>query len=77
MSTQAERILQSARRLSPDNRLEIAEVLLISVDEVRGPEIVEAWAEEIRRRIDSIDNGEVELIPWENVLREMRERLNG
>jgi len=35
-----------------------------------------AWAEEIKRRIESIEKGEVQLVPWDEMMRSMRERLN-
>jgi putative addiction module component (TIGR02574 family) len=77
MDTQAERILQSALNLPPDDRVEIAESLILSLDEKRAAEIESDWAEEIKRRLESIDKGEVQLIPWEDVMRSMHERLNG
>ena len=77
MDTQAEQILQSALNLPPDDRVEIAESLILSLDEKRAAEIESAWAEEIKRRLDSIDRGEAKMIPWEDVIRPMRERLNG
>jgi putative addiction module component (TIGR02574 family) len=77
MDSQAEQILQSALSLDPDDRVEIAESLILSLDEKRAAEIEAAWAEEIKRRIESIDKGQVELIPADDVMREMRARLNG
>jgi putative addiction module component (TIGR02574 family) len=77
MNTQAEQILQIALTLDPDDRVEIAESLILSLDEKRAADIEAAWAEEIKCRIESIDNGQVQLIPADQVMREMRERLNG
>jgi putative addiction module component (TIGR02574 family) len=77
MSTQAEQILQSALSLSPDERVEIAESLILSLDEERVADIEAAWAEEIKRRIESIDKGQAKMIPWDEAIRAMRERLNG
>ena len=77
MDTQAEQILQIALSLSADDRAEIAESLIQSLDEGRAVDIEAAWAEEIGRRIEEIDNGNAQMIPWEEVIRSMRERLNG
>jgi putative addiction module component (TIGR02574 family) len=77
MDSQAEQILQSALSLDPDDRVEIAESLILSLDEKRAAEIEAAWAEEIKRRLESIDKGQVQLIPADEVMREMRARLNG
>jgi putative addiction module component (TIGR02574 family) len=77
MDTQAEQILQSALTLAPDDRVEIAESLILSLDEERAAEVEVLWAEEIKRRIESIDKGEAKMIPWDEGIRSMRERLNG
>jgi putative addiction module component (TIGR02574 family) len=77
MNSHAEQILQSALSLDPDDRVEIAESLIVSLDEKRAAEIEAAWAAEIKRRLESIDKGEVQLIPWDETFRSMRERLNG
>lgn len=77
MDTQAQQILQAALALPHDDRVEIAESLILSLDDEAAVEIEEAWAIEINRRLESIDRGEVKMIPMEEVMREMRERLNG
>jgi putative addiction module component (TIGR02574 family) len=77
MDTHAEQILQSALSLPPDDRVEIAESLIQSLDEERAAEIEAAWAEEIKRRLESIDKGQAQFIPADEVMRSMRERLNG
>ncbi len=76
MSTQAELILESALALDPVERAEIAESLILSLDEQRAAEIEAAWGEEIKRRLESIRKGEVQLVPWDEMMRSMRERLN-
>jgi putative addiction module component (TIGR02574 family) len=77
MSTQAEQILQSALALDYDERVEIAESLMLSLDDERAAEIEAAWAEEIKRRIASIDSGQAKMMPWDESIRSMSERLNG
>ena len=77
MNTEAQQILQTALSLPYDERVEIAESLIWSLDEKEATEIEAAWAQEIKRRLDSIDGGEAQMIPWEEAIRSMRERLNG
>jgi putative addiction module component (TIGR02574 family) len=77
MTTQAEQILQSALSLPPDERERIAESLLLSLGGETQEEIDAAWAEEIKRRIESIDKGEVKMIPADEVMRELRAKLDG
>lgn len=61
--------------LPKSERARLAERLIASLDE--DSEVEEAWAEEIRRRLDGIDRGEIELIPAEDVMAEARRRIGG
>lgn len=70
-------ILEKALALPPEARAAIADSLLESLDQSppdQGAE--EAWAEEISRRIDDIDSGKVQLIPYEEVRRRLSARLS-
>ena len=77
MDTQADHILRTALSLDPNDRAEIAASLIQSLDPQQGEDVEVAWADEIKRRIESIDKGQVQLIPSDEVMRSMRERLNG
>jgi putative addiction module component (TIGR02574 family) len=77
MGTQAEDLLRTALRLDPDDRAVIAASLIASLDSKIDEGVEAAWADEIKRRIEQIDRGEVQLIPSDEVMRSMRERLNG
>ena len=57
-------------RLSPVDRAELADRLWSSL--ARQDEIDRAWAEEIERRVRQLDSGEVETIPEETVIAELR-----
>jgi len=74
MSTEFHDVLQSALALSEADRAEIAASLIHSLDTETDEHADSAWAAEIQRRIESIDKGEVKLIPWDNVMRDMRDR---
>jgi len=77
MDSQAEQVLRSALGLDAVDRAEIAASLIASLDAQKDDDAETAWAEEIKRRIDQIDKGEAQLIPADEVMRSMRERLNG
>jgi putative addiction module component (TIGR02574 family) len=77
MSTQSEQILRSALSLPESERAEIAAALIHSLDPHVDEAVDEAWAAEIERRIATIDRGEVALIPFQDVLAEMRRRGHG
>lgn len=73
MSLTYEQIAAEALRLSAEQRADLADKLWISVD---TPEAVAAaWDAEVERRIAQLDNGEVETIPFEDVIAEMRAKL--
>jgi putative addiction module component (TIGR02574 family) len=62
--------------LPPEARLELGERLIESVPGFADPEVRQAWSQEIARRVKEVDDGLVELIPAEDVLREARERID-
>lgn len=73
MSLTYEQIAAEAMQLSPQERADLADRLWISVD---TPEAVAAaWDAEVARRIAQIDSGEVETIPQEQVMAELRAKL--
>jgi putative addiction module component (TIGR02574 family) len=77
MNIQSQQLLESALSLPESDRAELAASLIHSLDPVRDSDVDAAWAEEIKRRIESIDRGEVKLVPWDDVMQEMRDRRNG
>ena len=73
MSLTYEQIAAEAMRLTAEQRADLADKLWISVN---TPEAVAAaWDAEIERRIAQIDSGEVETIPFEEVMAELRAKL--
>ena len=70
MTAQAMEIMDVVDSLPIDMKLEIIDRLLESISPSKN-EVEEAWKEEVERRIDEVENGEVKLIPLE----EVRERL--
>ena len=76
MTTNSE-LFQSALSLPECDRAELAASLIRSLDSTADDDADEAWAAEIASRINSIDNGEVKLLPWDEVMQEMRDRSNG
>ena len=73
MSLAYDQLAAEAVRLSAKERADLADKLWMSVD---TPEAVAAaWDAEIERRIAQIDSGEVETIPFEQVMAELRVKL--
>ena len=68
------RELEAAVMALPDSeRARLAEKLLASLD--RDPEIEDAWATEIRQRLDQHRSGKLDTEPAEAVMKEARERI--
>jgi putative addiction module component (TIGR02574 family) len=76
MSTDAETLYQAALKLSDDERYYLASRLMESVEGERDPDYEEAWAAEIARRVEEIDNGTAKMFSWEEVRAQLREGLD-
>lgn len=74
MSSLIDELSRKARALPPEERIRLAEELLSSVQE-SDEEIEAAWAEEIGRRLEEVENGTAKLIPAEEVFAEIRRLL--
>jgi putative addiction module component (TIGR02574 family) len=76
LTPQASDLLEKALTLSTHERGLLIDRLIESLDE--GPleaGVDEAWAEEIKRRVDDVRSGRVEMIPGEEVRRRLGRRL--
>jgi len=69
----AEQIEAEALSLPLRERARLAEALIASLDE--DAEIERAWAEEIARRVKEVEDGSAELVPAEEVFRDIQARL--
>ena len=77
MSPDVSELLKKALALPPEARAALATSLLESLDEEPADKGVEAaWDEEIKRRIEEIDSGEAQMIPYEEVRRRLLARLS-
>ncbi|MGO9111910.1 MAG: addiction module protein [Thermoguttaceae bacterium] len=74
MTTQSQEVLQSALALPEEERAEIAASLIRSLDPKTDEDVDAAWADEIQRRAEAIDRGEVRLMPRDDVMQELRRR---
>jgi putative addiction module component (TIGR02574 family) len=77
MSPDVSELLKKALALPPEARAALAGSLLESLDDEPADEGVEAaWKEEIKRRIEEIDSGKVQMIPYEEVRRRLAALLS-
>jgi len=69
--TTVDTLVVQAQQLSPDELELLVLRLQDRLDEFASPEIEAAWADEIERRMQAMDRGEVELIPWEQARKQL------
>lgn len=72
-----EAILDAALTLSDEQRADLADRLLDSIQEGRMNTMHPAWREAIARRSAELDAGAVTPIPWEEVRRAARDEILG
>ena len=58
-------------RLSPEERGDLAAKLIESLDPAPDPDADAAWEEEIRRRLEEINQGFVQTVPWPEARRQI------
>ena len=75
MATLNEKLLHDVMALPIESRAELVEKILESLNLGPNEEIDAVWEDEIQRRIEEVENGEVELIPEEKVFDEIWPRL--
>ncbi|MFZ5532100.1 MAG: addiction module protein [Pseudomonadota bacterium] len=73
MSLTAQQIKEEAMKLTAQERADLADWLWVSA--VSREEVAAAWDAEITRRIAEIDSGTAKLIPGEEVLERLEEKL--
>jgi putative addiction module component (TIGR02574 family) len=64
MTAEAETLFQTALKLPERERAELAAKLIDSIDPDTEDDCVAAWDVEIAKRLDELDQGKVETIPW-------------
>jgi len=75
LSEPASRILQEALRLSPEERVDLADLLAFSLEPEYLLRVQEAQMRIVEARIDAFERGEIEAIPAEQALAEIRKKL--
>jgi putative addiction module component (TIGR02574 family) len=74
MTAHSKSIVEAALSLPADDRAELAERLISSLDKKYQAELEAAWNVEIERRFDEIERGDVQLIPGDEALRMFKSR---
>ncbi|HSV12888.1 MAG TPA: addiction module protein [Tepidisphaeraceae bacterium] len=74
MTKSAQQILKQAMALDDEDRAELVDELLGTLEPRVDQEYVTAWEKEISSRIADFESGKAKGIPWEDVLKQLDER---
>lgn len=80
VSGKGQKLLEEALTLPPDERADLAAILLGSLHDPQDEAADEAWDAELKKRIDEVESGAVKTIPWSeararfSTLRDARKR---
>ncbi len=77
MNATTEQLLEAILALPHEDRFEIVEAVLASLQSSDQSPLDESWREVIRRRSTELRSGQVVGIPWEEVKRRAREKTGG
>lgn len=72
MDIDLQNLADQALALPDDQRAALAATLIGSLDTQIDEDAEESWKEEVAKRVAEIDRGEVELIPWEQVIAKLK-----
>ena len=72
MSKRGTEVLEGALSLPPDERAELAERLLTSLDAPHDGRIDKLWAQEAEDRLDAFERGEIKAVPAKEVFDKIR-----
>ena len=77
MKPHHQKVLKEALGLPPEARAALAGRLLDSLEDSIDEDAESAWSEEIARRIDDLDRGQVKTVPWSVARRKILGRPGG
>jgi putative addiction module component (TIGR02574 family) len=69
-------LLEQALKLPPAARAALADSLVDSLDEQADQDAEKTWGVEIARRIEELNSGVVQSVPWVEARRQLRARLD-
>ena len=77
MNVAIEQLLNAALALPAEDRLQVVEALIVSLQPSDKPPFDDSWREIIQRRSAELKSGKVTPIPWDEVKRQARENARG
>jgi putative addiction module component (TIGR02574 family) len=71
--TRVQELLEQVKALTPEEQEEFR--LLLASEADGDFELSPEWREEIQRRVERLDSGETQAVPWVDVKHRLRERI--
>ena len=68
-------VLAQALQLPPEERADVAKLLIASLDDPADEGVEAAWLAEVERRLQDVDRGTAKFEPWEVVRTRIAARL--
>jgi len=72
-----DQLLNAALALPENDRVELVEALITSLQPEEQIPLDDSWREIVRRRSAELHSGKVKPIPWDQVKRKAREKASG
>jgi putative addiction module component (TIGR02574 family) len=72
MTVLRDKVFKEALELEQQDRVELAKLLIDSLDATTEGDVEDAWISEIDRRAAELDSGAVQTIPWDTVRARLR-----
>ena len=76
MATPQTELFKEALDLDDKDRAELAGLLIESLDMDVEEGVEAAWISEVERRLESLDKGQAESVPWEEVQQRLLKKLD-
>ena len=76
MAIPKEQLFQEALHLDDESRAALTGVLIESLDTEIEEGVEAAWLEEIERRMESLDAGEMKTVSWDEVKERLLKNMN-
>ncbi len=76
MSKTFTEVWQEAAELTEEERASVAGLLIESLEGEPDPDVQQAWAAEIQKRVAELEAGTAKTVAWEEVRERLIDRLN-
>lgn len=73
--TKSKSIIANALQLPREERARVAREIIASLDGPADQDVEAAWLAEVERRLDDVERGTAEMVPWDVVRQRVAERL--